>query len=185
MTMKLANLHGLSVSSLHTRSHLWCILLIASPLLLILSPHARLLKAKQASVKERCTSVSLHYNTYIILIILTCIDTATRQPVQQAVLQAWRPSIKTGKSIDVNSENDSEQDNSESTISEHTQMSPSSRSAIMAKSEDKVEQDIISISSGIWPMLDIELDSWIVHFIRWGATCQSGQPSNSSAHREN
>ena len=100
-------------------------------------------------MKERCTSVSLHYNTYIILIILTCIDTATRQPVRQAVLQAWRPSIKTGKSIDVNSENDSEHDDSESTISEHTQMSPSSRSAIMAKSEDKVEQDIIRISSGI------------------------------------
>jgi len=148
-TMKPSNLHGLFVSSLHTRSHLLCILLIASPLLSILSPHARLQKAKQASAKGRCISVSLNYNAYIILIILTCIDTATREPVRQDVLRAWRPSIKTGKSIDVDSEDDSEHNDSESTISEHAQMSPSSRSAITMKSEDEVEQDIISISSGM------------------------------------
>lgn len=151
MTMKLENLHGLSVSSLHTRSHLSSILLIASPLVSILSPHARSQEAKQALLKGRCTSVRLDYNAYVIL-ILTHVGTVTCDPVQQDVLRAWHPCVKNRKSIDVNSEDDSESDN-ESTISEPTKKSSSSRSAIMAKSEDEVEQDIISISSGIWSTL--------------------------------
>jgi hypothetical protein len=50
----------------------------------------------------------------------------------------------------MNGEDDSESDSDESTISEYTKKASSSRSAIMAKSEDEVEQDIISVSSGIW-----------------------------------
>jgi len=50
----------------------------------------------------------------------------------------------------MNGEDDSESDSDESTISEYTKKASSSRSAIMAKSKDEVEQDIISVSSGIW-----------------------------------
>jgi len=157
MTMKSANLHGLSVSNLHTRSHLSSILLIASPLVSTLYPHARSPKAKQALVKGRCTSVRLDYNAHVIL-LLTYVGTVTCDPVHQDVLRAWHPLIKTRKSVDVdvNSGDDTSSeshDDSKSTISEHTKKSSSSRSAIMAKSEDEVEQDIISVSSGIWSTL--------------------------------
>ena len=100
-------------------------------------------------MKGRCTSVRLDYNPYVIL-ILTYVDTVTRDPVQQDVLRAWRPCVESRKSIDMNSEDDSESDSDESTISEYTKKASSSRSAIMAKSKDEVEQDIISVSSGIW-----------------------------------
>jgi hypothetical protein len=112
-------------------------------------------------VKGRCTSVRLDYNPYVIL-ILTYVGTVTRDPVQQDVLRAWRPCVKTTrKSIDMNSEDDSESDDSDakSTISGYTKKSSSSRSAIMAKSEDEVEQDIISVSSGIWSTLYTQLNN--------------------------